>query len=144
MRLTSVAIRNHTRVADLYIEVRRHLVLVGTNDSGKTSILRCLDLLLGASQGALYTSITADDVRDRARPFVIEAQLECAANDPHFGRAVRQSGGVSTLTLRLEARVEADGESLVIRRYAAGAWHETDLLQSQIDAIGWTYIADDQ
>ena len=93
MRLTSVAIRNHTRVADLYIEVRRHLVLVGTNDSGKTSILRCLDLLLGASQGALYTSITADDVRDRARPFVIEAQLECAANDPHFGRAVRQSGG---------------------------------------------------
>lgn len=144
MRLTSVAIRNHTRVADLYIEVRRHLVLVGTNDSGKTSILRCLDLLLGASQGALYTSITADDVRDRARPFVIEAQLECAANDPHFGRAVRQSGGVSTLTLRLEARVEVDGESLVIRRYAAGAWHETDLLQSQIDAIGWTYIADDQ
>lgn len=144
MRLTSVAIRNHTRVADLYIEVRRHLVLVGTNDSGKTSILRCLDLLLGASQGALYTSITADDVRDRARPFVIEAQLECAANDPHFGRAVRQSGGASTLTLRLEARVEADGESLVIRRYAAGAWHETDLLQSQIDAIGWTYIADDQ
>ncbi len=144
MRLTSVAIRNHTRVADLYIEVRRHLVLVGTNDSGKTSILRCLDLLLGASQGALYTSITADDVRDRARPFVIEAQLECAANDPDFGRAVRQSGGASTLTLRLEARVEADGESLVIRRYAAGAWHETDLLQSQIDAIGWTYIADDQ
>ena len=64
MRLTSVAIRNHTRVADLYIEVRRHLVLVGTNDSGKTSILRCLDLLLGANQGALYTSITADDVRD--------------------------------------------------------------------------------
>ena len=144
MRLTSVAIRNHTRVADLYIEVRRHLVLVGTNDSGKTSILRCLDLLLGASQGALYTSITADDVRDRTQPFVIEAQLECAANDPHFGRAVRQSGGASTLTLRLEARVEADGESLVIRRYAAGAWHETDLLQSQIDAIGWTYIADDQ
>ena len=79
MRLTSVAIRNHTRVADMHIEVRRHLVLVGTNDSGKTSILRCLDLLLGATQGALYTSITADDVRDRARPFVVEAQLECGA-----------------------------------------------------------------
>ncbi len=63
MRLTSVAIRNHTRVADMHIEVRRHLVLVGTNDSGKTSILRCLDLLLGATQGALYRLFPFECVR---------------------------------------------------------------------------------
>ena len=46
MRLTRIKVENHKRLADLEIEVRDHLVLVGANDVGKSSLLRCLDLLL--------------------------------------------------------------------------------------------------
>lgn len=46
MRLTRLEIRNHSRIADTEIEVRDHLVLVGPNDVGKSSLLRCLDFLL--------------------------------------------------------------------------------------------------
>ena len=46
MRLTRLKVENHKRLADLDIVVRDHLVLVGANDVGKSSLLRCLDLLL--------------------------------------------------------------------------------------------------
>lgn len=42
MRLTRFKVENHRRLADLDIEVRDHLVLVGANDVGKSSLLRCL------------------------------------------------------------------------------------------------------
>ena len=53
MRLSALKIRNHSRVAHLDVEVRDHLVLVGTNESGKSSILRCIDLLLGAPRAQI-------------------------------------------------------------------------------------------
>ena len=61
MRLTRFKVENHRRLADLDIEVRDHLVLVGANDVGKSSLLRCLDLLLGASTCLLYTSPSPRD-----------------------------------------------------------------------------------
>lgn len=61
MRLTRLKVENHKRLADLEIEVRDHLVLVGANDVGKSSLLRCLDLLLGASTAQLYSQISAED-----------------------------------------------------------------------------------
>ena len=75
MRLTRVKITNHSRIADLDIEVRDHLVLVGPNDSGKSSLLRCLDLLLGASIPQLYNRLSASDFRNTDEPLVIEARL---------------------------------------------------------------------
>jgi putative ATP-dependent endonuclease of OLD family len=53
-----------------------HLVLVGPNDVGKSSLLRCLDLLLGDSTAQLYNRITIDDFADSALPFTAEAELE--------------------------------------------------------------------
>lgn len=57
MKLTRLKIENHRRLNDLDIEVRDHLVLVGANDVGKSSLLRCMDLLLGASTAQLYSHI---------------------------------------------------------------------------------------
>ena len=66
MRLTRFKVENHRRLADLDIEVRDHLVLVGANDVGKSSLLRCLDLLLGASTAQLYSCLlyTSPSPRD--------------------------------------------------------------------------------
>lgn len=44
MRVSKLRIENHNRLADVEIEVRDHLVLVGANDVGKSSVLRCLQL----------------------------------------------------------------------------------------------------
>lgn len=61
MRLTNLKVTNHQRLSDLSIEIREHLVLVGANDVGKSSLLRCLDLALGASTAQLYSKISAED-----------------------------------------------------------------------------------
>jgi len=44
---------NHNRIKDLNVEVRKHAVIVGANDVGKSSILRMLNLTLGASIASL-------------------------------------------------------------------------------------------
>ena len=75
MQLTNVKIENHSRVADAQLEVREHLILVGPNDVGKSSLLRCLDFLLGSSAAQLYNRVTVDDFTDPLQPFVVEAEL---------------------------------------------------------------------
>jgi len=75
MKLTALKVENYRRLADLHIEVREHLVLVGANDVGKSSLLRCLEFLLGASTAQLYSQISVDDFRDPDQPFMIEATL---------------------------------------------------------------------
>lgn len=75
MRLTRVKIENHHHLQDLELEVRQHMVLIGPNNAGKSSLLRCLDLLLGASTAQLYNKITYEDLREPDRPLIIEAEL---------------------------------------------------------------------
>lgn len=36
MRLSKVEITNHSRISDLAVEIRRHAVIVGANDVGKS------------------------------------------------------------------------------------------------------------
>jgi putative ATP-dependent endonuclease of the OLD family len=57
MRLTRIIISNHSRLVDLDLEVRNHLVLVGV---GKSSLLRCFDLLLGSSNDASLHASSKD------------------------------------------------------------------------------------
>ncbi|WP_227976809.1 AAA family ATPase [Bifidobacterium breve] len=47
MKISSVIVRNHSRLIDCTLDVRENLILVGPNGSGKSSLIRCLDLLLG-------------------------------------------------------------------------------------------------
>lgn len=75
MRLKKIAVANHSRLVDRELEVRGHVVLVGPNDVGKSSLLRCLDLLLGASAAQLHQRIVPEDFRDAEEPLVIEAPL---------------------------------------------------------------------
>jgi ATPase subunit of ABC transporter with duplicated ATPase domains len=75
MRLTRITIVNHSRLFDTELEIRGHVVLVGPNDVGKSSLLRCLDLVLGASTAQLYQRVVLEDFRDHDQPLVIEAEL---------------------------------------------------------------------
>ena len=110
MRLARLRIHNHSRlVRDIDIEVRRHLVLVGPNDSGKSSILRCLDLLLGAAPEELPLRISLDDLRDRNEEFRVSCEFASLTADERrqfadvtFKDARCDDGPVFEITLRVD------------------------------------------
>lgn len=119
VRLSAVGVTNHTRLADLRIEVRKHLVMVGPNGVGKSALLRCLDMVLGTSPAQLYSQLTAADFRDAMQPLVVEVTMEQFTADDRAlfpdEIMVDPSTNRETLTIRLEATVDAD-ENLSARR----------------------------
>ena len=64
MKLSRLKVENYRRLQDFEIDIRSHLVLVGANDVGKSSLLRIIDLTLGASVAQLFASLSVDDLRD--------------------------------------------------------------------------------
>jgi len=143
MKLIRLAIRNHSRVADVAISIREHLVLVGANDVGKSSILRCLQLALGASTAQLYAQISAEDFRATDAEFVIEAQLEefSADDQAAFPDEIKidPASGVASLTVRLSVTID-DSDTLNIDRIAVGSGTRRQLSRLQLEQIGWRFL----
>jgi putative ATP-dependent endonuclease of the OLD family len=143
VRLTRIKVINHSRLIDLEIQVRQHMVLVGPNDVGKSSVLRCLDLLLGASTAQLYQRIVADDFRDREQPVIIEADLAdfTATDEALFPDeiSVDEATGKTSLTLRLSATVDAVG-TLNILRIAPRGGTDRQISREQLEGIGWRLL----
>lgn len=142
MLLASFSISNHSRIQDCLIGVHEHLILVGPNDSGKSSVLRCLDLLLGSTTSQLYYRLSSRDLRDLDSPLIIEAtfigfsdeEMASFPDEINVGTDSRQ-----TLTIRLEASFNEDGDPS-ISRTAAGAARPRNLSRLQLQAIGWKSI----
>lgn len=144
MHLARVKVENHSRLQDLELEVRRHMVLIGPNDVGKSSLLRCLNLLLGASTAQLYNQITLDDLRDPGLPLSVEADL-CGFSDDEKALfadeiTVDPTGEAElTLTVRLEATFD-DNETLSINRTVPNKNIGRQISREQLRAIGWTLL----
>ena len=143
MRLRSVRVENHGRLQDAVVEVRGHLVLVGPNDVGKSSLIRCLDLLLGASVAQLYARITAADFRDPALPLVLEAVLGDFTDQEKalYADEITVDPGSHSLTLliRLEATLDQD-ETLDVRRTTPDSGTGRQLSRDQLAGLGWKMI----
>ncbi|HZV25069.1 MAG TPA: AAA family ATPase [Acidothermaceae bacterium] len=143
MRLKSVLVENHSRLADTSIEVRDHLVLVGPNDVGKSALIRCLDLLLGASTPQLYSRITPADIRDVELPLVIEAVLD-GFSEPDRGLFpdeifVDPTTNSETLTVRVEVSTDSTG-SISINRTAPAGGTGRQISRDQITGLGWKMV----
>lgn len=140
MRLCKLAVENYARLPRLELDVREHLVLVGANDVGKTSILNMAHLLLGASVQQIYQALGVADVGDRTAPLVVRAVLrdfsdvERAAFPDDIAIAADRS---ESLTIQLEVRVsEDDPESVVVRRL----FPETSgrsVSREHLEVLGW-------
>lgn len=144
MELARVVVRNHSRIAETDVEVRGHLILVGPNDVGKSSLLRCLDLLLGANTAQMYSRITTDDFRDEAQPFFIEATItdldvEDQAVFPDEATVDRATSEL-TLTVSLEATIEDTDGTIAISRIAPNSGSNRQLSRLQIDQLGWNLL----
>jgi len=137
-------VENHSRLSDLKIEVRDHLVLVGANDVGKSSLLRCLDLLLGASTAQLYSQITSDDFREIDQPLIIEADLAGFTDDDQAlypdEIIIDPAGSAPRLTVRLVAIIDSD-ETLSLQRTAPGGGTGRQFSRDQLLGLGWKYLS---
>lgn len=143
MRLRHVKLSNHSRLKDIEVQVREHLVLVGANDVGKTSLLRFLHLLLGATTQQLFQGITVGDIRDPAEPLLCRAVLE---NFSEIERAAFpdeisvHADGDLTLTVELAVELDPnDSEQVTIRRWFPSGT-DRSLTREQLDVLGWHYL----
>lgn len=144
MRVTSLKIENHSRLADVELKIREHLVLVGPNDAGKSSILRCLDLVLGASTAQLYSRMTTADFRDPSKPLLIEVVLHEFTKSERALFAdeifVDPNGGEALLTITLLATAD-DNATVSIQRTSPHGGHQRQLSRDQLAGLGWKFLS---
>lgn len=144
MRLNQIAITNHSRIRDCNFAVREHLVIVGANNVGKTSLLRCLNLLLGASVQQLYQGLSVDDLADHTQPMTVRAVLEGFGDEDRaqFPDEISVTPeGAESLALELRVEVDPDDpEQIAIRRSFPDGNDRTPS-RDQLDALGWRYLS---
>ncbi|MBQ9055541.1 AAA family ATPase [Rhodococcus sp. (in: high G+C Gram-positive bacteria)] len=144
MHIQQLAVSNHSRLADFDIALRAHLVVVGPNDVGKSSLLRCLDLLLGCSTTQLYQRLSVDDFQVRDQPLIVRATLTGLSSDDKAlfpdEPTVDPATGETTLVLQLSVTID-DTETLSIQRTAPTAGTGRQLTRTQLAGIGWTLLS---
>lgn len=145
MRIHRITVENYSRIADLDIDVRGHLVIVGANDVGKTSLLRILNLVLG-STAQLYQKLSLDDLRSQEKKLTVEVlfadftEVERAAF--HQEIDIHPQDKSESLRIRLEVQVDPDdSESVLIARWSPGRRDVRNLTREQIDTLGWRYLS---
>ena len=138
MIISSIDIHNHNRVADCTIDVRDNLILVGANGSGKSSIIRCIDLVLGKTTQQLYYSIDSSDFKNKELPFIVEVKLKDLSTDELTFFPDEYDVLDGSLTVRLEATL--DDDDLTIRRYFPKGVDGNNLRRDKLEHIGWSMI----
>jgi putative ATP-dependent endonuclease of OLD family len=144
VQLKRVTVTNYSRLADLDIEVRGHLVVVGANDVGKTSLLRVLNLVLGTT-AQLYQSLGPADLRDREGTLVVETLFGGFRDSERtlFHREIDIDAitGAESLRVRLEVTVDPeDADTVLITRWCPGRGEVRALTREQVAAFGWRYL----
>ena len=139
MKLKRLSISNCNWVEDLEIEVRHNLVIIGPNGSGKTTVLLCLEMLLGMDDQCLCESIAEDFIRDKTKPLFIEAALDDLRADELavFAEEVDTHKG-NELLIRLEASIR--GTDVIVSHYFPNCKDRRHPTQAQQNAIGWVLL----
>ncbi len=148
MRISRIAISNHSRVTDLDIAIREHGVLIGPNAVGKSTVLRLLDSVLGASWSQLAASLDPGQVRDHSKPMVVEVRLEDLDADDlaHFADKVEVGTGAASgstwMTIRLCGEVSsADPDRLEISRsFVKPKVNDAAVSRDDLSRIGWVFL----
>ena len=142
MKVRKVSWKNYRRLHDGQIVIHDHLVLVGPNDSGKSSILWALHLCLGVPGAQLATSVRPRDLTGQEDPLILEVVLDVFTDDERaaFPDEI-ELGPPDTLTIHLEAALDPDDSSVVkVERRFPFAGHNRSISRAQFAAIGWDYV----
>ena len=142
MKIQQIEWSNYRRIPDGCLEVRQHLVLVGPNDSGKSSIVRALHICLGMAHTQAAAAISARDFTDEAQPLTISVTLD---GIEHEDRAAFpdeiSTGPPEILVVSLEATVDpTDPEHKVVKRFFPHSGHNRGPSKDQLAAIGFQHV----
>lgn len=145
MRISRLQITNHSRIQDFDIEIRRHAVIVGANDVGKSSILRMFNLVLGTSTAGLYQALTPGDLRNPDEPLVVNVWWNdfTDKNRRPFPSEISIAEDQETEYLLVRMHVEAhpeDEEAITVRRWFPESGHERVPSREQLEEFGWRYL----
>lgn len=144
MQIRRIQITNYARLGDCDIQVRGHMVLVGANDVGKTSLLRALNLTLGPT-ASLYQQLSVADLREQSTPLTVAVTF-ADFDEPmralfHREIDVDRGDGSERLEVRLEVQVDPeDPESVLISRWCPGRGEVRAPSREQLTALGWRYL----
>ena len=133
------------RVHDLDLRIRRHAVIVGANDVGKSSILRMLNLLLGTSTAGLYRELAPEDLRDPEQPLIINAWWKDFTDEIRrlFPSEISVDMDQVSESLWIQMRVELDpenSETVAVQRWFPESGHKRAPSREQLEAFGWRYL----
>ncbi|WP_437773482.1 ATP-dependent nuclease [Arthrobacter sp. KNU40] len=142
--MARIAIENYVRLNDLELDIRDHLVIVGANDVGKTSLLRILNLLFGTT-AQMYQSLSVQDLRDNDKALSVRVLFKDLTGEEravfHREIDVDPIRKLESLEIRLEMIVDPeDPESVVISRWCPGRGEVRAPSREQIAAVGWRYL----
>ena len=145
MRIQRIIIENSRWCPSLSIDLRGHLVIVGPNEAGKSSLLRLLDAALSWTNGRLLNELTVAAVAAADRPLVVEVRLcdpDAEAEAAFADEIEVGSDGSLSLTVRLEARVSADDPlALDIQRdFVKDGVRPIRVLQKHLPYLRWTLL----
>jgi putative ATP-dependent endonuclease of OLD family len=142
VKICEVRWSNYRRLPDGHIGVREHLVLVGPNDTGKSSIVRALHLCLGMAHGQVSAAITERDFTDPSLPLLLTVTLgELQADDRAAFPDEITTGATEVLVVHLEATLDpTDHEQRTVRRYFPDSGHNRSPTRDQLKAIGFEFV----
>lgn len=142
MRIKEISWANYRRLPDGGLTARNHIVLIGPNDTGKSSIVRALHLCLGMAHGQVAAAITPRDFTDPARPLLIKITLDDFDDDERaaFPDEIT-TGPPEVLEVHLEATLDsADLDQKTVRRFFPDSGHNRAPTKQQLRAIGFEFV----
>lgn len=142
MKIREVTWANYRRLPDGELGVRDHLVLVGPNDTGKSSVLRAIYLCVGMAHGQMTHSISGRDFTDPDAPIRLTVTLDGIEDEDRaaFPDEIT-TGPPEVLVVAVEATLDpADPDQKIVRRYFPDGGGNKAPSKDQLGAIGFEYV----
>jgi putative ATP-dependent endonuclease of OLD family len=142
MRIKHVSWSNFRRLPDGSLTARNHIVLVGPNDTGKSSIVRALYMCLGMPHAQLTANITPRDFTDPTKPLLICVKLDTLQPDDRAAFPDEVTiGPPEVLEIHLEATLDSvDHDQKTVRRFFPDSGHPHAPTKEQLKIIGFAYV----
>jgi putative ATP-dependent endonuclease of OLD family len=142
MKITKISWANYRRLPDGEITVRDHLVLVGPNDTGKSSIVRAANLCIGMAHGLVANSVSARDFSDPTKLLQLSVTLGDLDDDDRaaFPDEIT-TGPPELLVVAVEASQDpSDPDRVDVRRFFPDAGHAKAPTREQMKAFGFRFV----
>jgi len=148
LRLAAVRVEGFRALRDLHMTLSpKTTVLVGENNSGKTSLLQALGVALGHRRPQLEDLF--DGPTGRASRFQIDLRIEPTEND-EFPDPVRdivtnaiQLDDIDYVALRVTGEVSAEGWDISIKRRFLKGWAEDSAAAAAVEVLDTPLVSRD-